>query len=211
MLAQYLAERFGSCVNVTVVDVNERSIQSAEARMSRRGRPPNLFLVAGDASELSKQGALGAVDLVIGLHACGGLSDLIMAQAIAQGASFAVCTCCFMSHRQLQVPSIAPGGMTYLAREQWLGIDSHSQGKEGPQQDPTQVVCTEDTFSEVLRSAERQHDPLVATTGAHTLNAIRAAAAERHSRGALAVELITFEPKYSPRNFIVVGRSNYTS
>ena len=42
-----------------------------------------------------------------GLHACGGLSDLILAHAVSSGAGFCVCTCCFMSNRQIALPLVA--------------------------------------------------------------------------------------------------------
>ena len=89
LLAQHLAERFGpECVNVTVVDVNERAIAIGETRVARRSASSaaltNLRFVVGDASELSQRGVLGDVDVVIGLHACGGLSDLIIAHAVSR-------------------------------------------------------------------------------------------------------------------------------
>ena len=92
LLAQHLAERFGpECVNVTVVDVNERAIAIGETRVARRSASSavltNLRFVVGDASELSQRGVLGDVDVVIGLHACGGLSDLIIAHAVSLRAS----------------------------------------------------------------------------------------------------------------------------
>ena len=40
-------------------------------------------------------------DIVFGLHCCGGLSEAALSLAIAQRASFAICTCCFRSHPSL--------------------------------------------------------------------------------------------------------------
>ena len=40
-------------------------------------------------------------DLVVALHACGGLSDVALTVAARSGASCLVCTCCFGQHRAL--------------------------------------------------------------------------------------------------------------
>ena len=132
LLSQYLAERFGpEVLQVTVVDIDPESIEAAAVRAGRRGGLSNLSFIAGDASEVlakARRGerrggekgtgvggneeavicagtvSLGPVDIVVGLHACGGLSDFSMAHAIAQGAAFAVCTCCYMSNPHIEVP-----------------------------------------------------------------------------------------------------------
>ena len=54
-------------------------------------------------------------------------------------------------------------------------------------------------------AAERQHEPAISPLGAH-FNAAACVRSERHSQGDLSVQLVSFEPKFSPRNFIVVGR-----
>ena len=47
------------------------------------------------------QRELGEVDVVVALHACGGLSDVALGVSAACGASALVCTCCFNKHRRL--------------------------------------------------------------------------------------------------------------
>ena len=42
-----------------------------------------------------------AVDLLVGLHACGGLSDVALDIAASHGASALVCMCCYNKHRAL--------------------------------------------------------------------------------------------------------------
>jgi hypothetical protein len=218
LLAQHLAEAFGSRVNVTVVDIDERRVRSGAERATRRGRLENLHFVAGDASDLARRGALGRTDIVIGLHACGGLSDLIIAHAVANKAGFAVCTCCFLSNRDMQLPAetaMAATTATTIARDDWLLPGNDSDG----------ASPSEEALHATMKCAELQHDPKRSTLGAHTLNALRAVAAERHwkarwaptarddnhdgdgaGQDELRVELLSFEPKYSPRNFIIVGR-----
>ena len=204
-LAEHLAERFGNRVNVSVVDIEEGRIRAGAARARRRaellsggGTRANLHFVAGDAAELSRDGVLGGIDLVLGLHACGGLSDLIIAHAVAHRAAFAVCTCCFLSNTRLQVPSSRADEST-LPRDAWLDDGTSSSAEASA------------TLHALLKAAEQQDDPQIAQLGAHSVNAMRAAAAKRHwaagnAATPLRVELRSFEPKYSPRNFVVVGR-----
>ena len=94
LLARHLAERWGWRVNVSMVDTNVRAVRSAA---NAKGRPENLNCFEGDASESE---VLKSADVLVGLHACGGLSDLILASACVHGAGFAVVTCCFRSHRE---------------------------------------------------------------------------------------------------------------
>ena len=136
---------------------------AAAALRARRAkqRLPNLQLYAGDAAELLASGALPSVDLFTGLHACGGLSDLILAYAVSCGAGFCVCTCCFMSNRQIALPQ-TKGGETRgalaapnqtVSRDTWLGVD------------PSEVEA-------LLRLAELQASPEGARSAAHTVNAL---------------------------------------
>ena len=156
---------------------------------------PNLHFLAGDASELSRRGVLNGVDLVLGLHACGGLSDLIIAHAVRHRAAFVVCTCCFLSNRRLEVP--VPSGAT-LPRDTWLDVEAAG-------------ISSASELHEVLRAAEQQADPRTAELGAHSINALRAQAAQRHwathnARSLLHVELRKFDSKFSARNFVIIGR-----
>ena len=42
-----------------------------------------------------------AIDVVFGLHCCGGLSEAAMKLAVSSGAAFAICSCCFRSNPHL--------------------------------------------------------------------------------------------------------------
>ena len=101
------------------------------------------------------------MDLFTGLHACGGLSDLILAYAVSCGAGFCVCTCCFMSNRQIALPqtkgceirgALAAPNQT-VSRDTWLRVD------------PLEVEA-------LLRLAELQASPEGARSAAHTVNAL---------------------------------------
>ena len=166
-LAQHLAEKFGPRVNVTVVDIDASRIRSGSMRATRRGNLANLRFVAGDASD-RRAAVHSSTDIVVGLHACGGLSDFIMAHALVNRAAFAVCTCCFLSNPRLQIPSPSTtdsDGSTVVTRDEWL-----SWAEDVPASH----------LRSAMKSAELQHDPERSALGAHSLNAIRAAAMEHY-------------------------------
>ncbi|PFH31644.1 methyltransferase domain-containing protein [Besnoitia besnoiti] len=83
---------------VTVLDINATSLEAARQR-ARDSGILNIDFVCDDFShyEISSD-----TRLIVGLHSCGGLADCILARAVALGASFLVCTCCFCKHPHLR-------------------------------------------------------------------------------------------------------------
>mmetsp|Transcript_11014 Transcript_11014/g.35014 ORF Transcript_11014/g.35014 Transcript_11014/m.35014 type:complete len:267 (+) Transcript_11014:952-1752(+) len=55
----------------------------------------------GAVASLREWHAADGAELVVALHACGGLSDVALGLAARCGASCLVCTCCFGKHRRL--------------------------------------------------------------------------------------------------------------
>jgi SAM-dependent methyltransferase len=202
LFAEYLARTFGDAVSVTLVDVVGKRLAQARARMARRGGtvPPNLELVLGDAAALAARGELARVDVACGMHACGGLSDLIIAHAVEQGAAFAVSTCCFHSNMQLAIPGDVP-------RDDWLARGGGAAAVSTEQRSHIHTL---------LRTAELTDSPAAAHESAHAINAMRAAAAEaswaatwaesRLRPPRLRAEVVQYDAKFSARNQIVVGR-----
>ena len=89
--------------SVTVVDTNLASLGDGAARAAK-GRLGNIEFVCADAASL---GPRLRPDLVIGLHACGGLTDTILRLATVpkEGGgfpSFLVVPCCFNKHPALR-------------------------------------------------------------------------------------------------------------
>ena len=215
LLAEHLARHFGSqAVEVTLVELNERALAQVRARLDGRGTPlpSNLALIQGDAAQLAASGCLDAIDLVCGLHACGGLADVIMSHAVQQGAAFAVCTCCFCSNSGLALPHALPHA---LSRDVWLSRCSAG-------------AVTEAQVQTLRRTAELEGAALEARAAAHSVNAMRARAAAhawaerwtsvptaagaqtldsklRRRTSQLRVELVEFEAKFSSRNQVIVG------
>ena len=215
LLAEHLARHFGAqAVEVTLVELNERALAQVRARLDGRGTPlpSNLALIQGDAAQLAASGCLNAIDLVCGLHACGGLADVIMSHAVQQGAAFAVCTCCFCSNSGLALPHALPHA---LSRDVWLSRCSAG-------------AVTEAQVETLRRTAELEGAALEARAAAHSVNAMRARAAAhawaerwtsvptaagaqtldselRRRTPQLRVELVEFEAKFSGRNQVIVG------
>ena len=139
----------------------------------------NMRYIHDDASRLDIAKDVRP-DMIVGLHACGSLTDLIIASAMKSCASFVVCTCCFLSNRNLLVDD----GKVYY---DWLGVDKGD--------------------IEVLAGiAERQGDIASQSLGVHTVNALRAAKASGLlSLGESEVYLETFPLSISGRNHVIVG------
>ena len=83
-------------LSVVGVDTNSDAIRYAESRAAEAGLTNTTFRTA-DAAELDG----GCGDVLVALHACGGLSDVALALAARCGASCLICTCCFNKHRGL--------------------------------------------------------------------------------------------------------------
>ena len=158
-------------------------------------------IIRRDASELlAPGGALErrGIDVVVGLHACGALSDLALAHATARGAAFCVVTCCFASLCALPLP---PPHHTQAA---WLGVADGGRGGVAE----SSALVTPDELRELLRAAERQGDPELSQRAAHSANALRARAVQRvwgDDAPTAHVQLLRFEARFSPRNFCLAG------
>ena len=182
-LARHLAEAFGANVSVVVLDRDARKIAYGQRA---KAMPPNLEYVLGDASALLPgESGVGDVDVVVGLHACGALSDLVLAHAVGRRAAFCVVTCCFASLGELPLPP------PYVTRDAWLGA---------------RVEASE--LKALLKASERQGDPELSRAAAHSVNALRAAAVRDAWEGEAGdgwAALLRFEARYSPRNYAVCG------
>lgn len=99
LLSNLLAETFGAeSVEVQVVDISRSATNNGMMRAKRRGLQ-NIQFNALDATKLDVTG----VDVVVALHACGGLSDVALGHAVCQGAGFVITPCCFRSNPHLRV------------------------------------------------------------------------------------------------------------
>jgi len=101
-LALGLATALGESVRVTVLDVNESSLAAGRDRASVAGLANMQFHLC-DVQEFatSNGGDDNEIDLVFGLHCCGGLTEAALELAARTSAAFAVASCCFRSNRHL--------------------------------------------------------------------------------------------------------------
>lgn len=98
-LAVAIARRFPGAA-VTSVDRTAASVAAGEAARDARGLS-NLRFVVADLAAPDDVAALEC-DVVVALHACGGLTDLALAVARSKGAACLVVPCCFRSHPHLR-------------------------------------------------------------------------------------------------------------
>jgi hypothetical protein len=111
-LAIALAKGLGPDTQVTVVDMNESSLEAGRQFAEQCGVGDRMNWICDDFVEFASKErgcALSSsrgieeekVDMVVALHACGNLSDLALEYAVNQNASFVICPCCYskMEHQ----------------------------------------------------------------------------------------------------------------
>ena len=167
----------GDYVEVHVVDIAAGAIKNGMMRSKRQGFSVNYTLA--DASTFNLP---GKIDIIVALHACGGLSDVALGLAVYHNASFVICPCCFCSNRELRVRD----QRKLLGISDWLKIP-HT-----------------DLYSLNLL-AEKQGDSHMSNVGMHTVCALRSEAVERRSMSSIEVKLKSFPVAYSTRNVFLVG------
>jgi hypothetical protein len=96
-LALQVAQQFPSS-RVTVIDQNRQSLEQGRAG-AHRLQLTNLSFVEGDFTSVQLAPALKDVDLVVALHACGGLTDAILKFSTSREVPFLVCPCCFLRNK----------------------------------------------------------------------------------------------------------------
>ena len=99
------------------VDTNESALADATARATNAGLTNAVFRRADAAALLGGNlGNLGGdIDVIVALHACGGLADAALQLVGAAGASALICTCCFHKNRVLAAKA-PPWGVSDGAR-----------------------------------------------------------------------------------------------
>merc|ERR1719195_1365946 len=109
-LAICVATVFRDRCHVTVVDCNSQSLSQGRERAAALGLDKGMTWLSCGISDLHPE-EFRHVDVVLGLHACGGLTDAILnltcqLQALRDGStkppvSFLVCPCCFSKNLDL--------------------------------------------------------------------------------------------------------------
>ena len=92
---------------VRVLDANADSLLAGEARAAEAGLENVTFTVQDVESATAGEWAAES-ELLVGLHACGGLSDALLRLALGANASFLICTCCFAGNGHLSRPGQWP-------------------------------------------------------------------------------------------------------
>jgi hypothetical protein len=100
-LGAAIAAEFPSA-EITVVDRNIQSLEAGKEYSQRVGCSQAMNFVESDFlsfvetdADLSSNSPRRRVDVVVGLHACGDLTDLILEYANRRSIPFVVCPCCF--------------------------------------------------------------------------------------------------------------------
>jgi hypothetical protein len=94
-LAIALAMGLGPDTRVTVVDMNELSLEAGRMYAEQCGIGDRMNWICDDFVSYAERNETTDVDMVVALHACGYLSDLALEYAVRQKASFVICPCCY--------------------------------------------------------------------------------------------------------------------
>jgi hypothetical protein len=114
-LATGLALAFSGSI-ITVVDKNLSSLDAGRDHASKLSCGDRVRFCHADFATFVQDPSvflssdLPPVDLVVGLHTCGDLSDLALTYAKAVGAAFVVCPCCYAKR---YIPNFVPGWNSY--------------------------------------------------------------------------------------------------
>jgi Methyltransferase domain len=102
-LAITLASGLGPETRVTVIDMNESSLEAGRRFAAQCGVGDRMNWVCDDFVSYSERNESTDVDMVVALHACGYLSDLALEYAVRQKASFVICPCCYSKMKQKSI------------------------------------------------------------------------------------------------------------
>ncbi|KAL3908595.1 MAG: hypothetical protein SGILL_008425, partial [Bacillariaceae sp.] len=195
LLAQHLSRTIED-VEIQVVDIAAGAIANGVKKVQRsqnwkNNRPLSMVRFQMADASSSKLDHVEA-DIVVGLHACGHLTDIALAHAVARCASFVIVPCCFNSNSHLTIPS--DDGVEHSLVHEWLGI---------PEQD----------LSDLKFVAEVQGDVATSSLGMHLLCSIRADSVnKKHKQDSASddsggnVHILSFPIEFSTRNMVLVGK-----
>lgn len=205
------------CAHVTVIDINQPSLDAGKARAEAADLQSYMSFVYCDLGEKHEVEKLlsekNKVDLVFGLHCCGGLAEAAVELAIASCAAFCVSTCCFRSNEHL-------ASLTRLSENIALSRTDHESDQntslEKQQHDLQSILSRQKRDRErvstlaVLAGAQGQHRAIRA------YNAMRLVAVEQRfneihnsSTSCGSVSMRTWQEsfpiEFSVQNRIMVG------
>jgi SAM-dependent methyltransferase len=169
---------------VSATELLPRDDSTAPAADDDDDAPPAARATAAEAGESEEDTPL-VHDLLVGLHACGGLSDVALSLAARSGSSCLVCTCCFNKHRSLCKAS------------EWGAVGDGGGGRP--------LLLTEGEKDILCRMADCV-DPSVSSEARRVISSIRLARLRetmRADRRVVSSGICTFPEAYSRQNFVL--------
>mmetsp|Transcript_7162 Transcript_7162/g.11331 ORF Transcript_7162/g.11331 Transcript_7162/m.11331 type:complete len:565 (+) Transcript_7162:126-1820(+) len=149
-------------VKTVAIDVHPPSVKGGQVAIECAGVNHLANSVLCDASDLISKDddvrkkantLIGNFDLLVGLHCCGGLSEIAMIVALEYNVPFCICTCCFCSHPDLCRLLPAEG-------EEWKSLSALSEVELARQsknlQKVTHIEKYKETRKNLLRACERE-------------------------------------------------------
>jgi hypothetical protein len=179
--------------HVFVLDVNQSSLEAGKRRAEAANIGSYMSFVSCDLASPEQVGEFlmkhEPIDVVFGLHCCGGLAEAAVELALRCSARFSVSTCCFRSNENLSSLSRLAASM--------VGSDQKAEEHRSDRNLMTALAVTSGGLG--------QHRAV------QSLNAMRLAAAEARfqevhgHQGAIRTWQEFFPVEYSEQNSVIVG------
>lgn len=179
--------------HVFVLDVNESSLEAGKRRAEAANIGSYMSFLSCDLANPEQVGEFlkkhEPIDVVFGLHCCGGLAEAAVELALRCAAQFSVSTCCFRSNEHLSSLSRLAASM----------VDSDQKAEE--HRSDRNLI----TALAVISGGQGQHRAV------QSLNAMRLAAAEARfqevhdHQGAIRTWQEFFPVEYSEQNCVMIG------
>uniref|UniRef100_A0A7S2XIY5 Methyltransferase domain-containing protein n=1 Tax=Attheya septentrionalis TaxID=420275 RepID=A0A7S2XIY5_9STRA len=202
-------------VHVTVVDINQSSLDAGRERATLANLESHMSFVLCDLANESQVSTLllnqqQSFDLVFGLHCCGGLAEAAVELALKSRASFCISTCCFRSNMNLATLSSLSDTMMMASESSgsttsYTGLGGVGTKRVEQHQKDRDLVST----LAIVVGGEGQDRSIRA------LNAMRLAAAKEkvytmsnitnNASGKFRTWQETFPIQYSNQNRVMVG------
>jgi hypothetical protein len=180
--------------HVFVLDVNQSSLEAGKQRAEAANIGTHMSFVSCDLANPEQVGEFimkhEPIDVVFGLHCCGGLAEAAVELALRCSAQFSVSTCCFRSNEHLS-------SLSRLAAASMVDSDHKAEEHRSDRNLVTALAVT--SGGQGQRRAVQ------------SLNAMRLAAAEalfqevHDHQGAIRTWQEFFPVEYSEQNCVMVG------
>ena len=189
---------------VTVVDINATSLAAGSARAAAEGLQNIRFIRCGVEDVMTALSTCDTRDkwprpsACVGLHACGALSDAIIALAVETRCHFLVVPCCFTKHTHLRTDA---GANVVPSAHEWATSLPDVPTLNGRCNTLRDALCR---LAESGSGGDASKRAMLVIASLRLRHAVAIAALTHHA--SLQAALLAFNVTFSSKNLVLVGR-----